>query len=159
GVEPIAFLTVGTRQAPPGRPPEMSPWNTFFDKPASRPYQTHRTRLDLRRVRVTSEGRRASITLGAVTAGPFTGALVVTLYPGSRLVHVQVVVSTDEDRRAILYDAGLAGQSPGWRQLAWMDTEGEIQRAEVTAASKDRALAVRHRTVVAEGDAGSVACF
>jgi len=36
GVEPLTFLTVGTRQAPPNRPPEMSIFNTFFDKPASR---------------------------------------------------------------------------------------------------------------------------
>src|SRR5262245_42817178 len=27
-VEPLTFLTVGTRQAPSGRPPEMSIWNT-----------------------------------------------------------------------------------------------------------------------------------
>src|SRR5262245_25511196 len=33
GVTPVTFLTVGTREAPPGRPPEMSIWNTFFDKP------------------------------------------------------------------------------------------------------------------------------
>src|SRR5438477_2166640 len=33
GVEPLVFLTVGTRQAPAGRPPEMSLFNTFFDKP------------------------------------------------------------------------------------------------------------------------------
>src|SRR5262245_42695186 len=41
GVDPVWFLTVGTRQAPPDRPPEMPVWNVFFDKPASRPHQTH----------------------------------------------------------------------------------------------------------------------
>src|SRR5438132_3798254 len=39
-VEPLVFVTVGTRQAPPGRPPQMSPFNTFFDKPAKRPHQS-----------------------------------------------------------------------------------------------------------------------
>src|SRR5262249_50539470 len=80
-VEPLTFLTVGTRQAPDGRPPEMSVWNTFFDRPAGRPYRSHLARLDLRRVRVASEGRRAAITLGNVTVGPFMGELVFTLYP------------------------------------------------------------------------------
>src|SRR5688500_10663050 len=57
GVAPVTFLTVGTRQAPAGRPPEMSRWNVFFDKPASRPHKTYLAKFDLRRARVVSEGR------------------------------------------------------------------------------------------------------
>src|SRR5262245_45188553 len=37
------FLTVGTRAATSGRPPEMSIWNEFFDNPANRPYRTYRS--------------------------------------------------------------------------------------------------------------------
>src|SRR5947209_5037658 len=57
GADPVTFLLVGTREAPKGRPPDMSVFNVFFDSPAKRPYQTYRSRLDLRRVRVTSRGR------------------------------------------------------------------------------------------------------
>jgi hypothetical protein len=159
GVEPLVFLTVGTRQAPAGRPPQMSLFNTFFDKPASRPHQSFVGHLNLRRARVTSEGHCASIAVGDLAIGPFTGELVFTLYPGSRLLHVEGVVATDEDRRAILYDAGLSGKSPGWQRLAWMDTEGRIQRTDVDPEAADRPLAVRHRTLIAECEHGSVACL
>src|SRR5690348_14010389 len=78
GIEPLVFLTVGTRQAPPGRPPEMSLFNTFFDKPASRPYESYVGHLELRRARVGSEGHRASVSLGDMSIGPFSGDLVFT---------------------------------------------------------------------------------
>jgi hypothetical protein len=159
GVEPLVFLTVGTLQAPAGRPPQMSLFNTFFDKPASRPHQSYLGRLNLRRVRATSQGQRASVAVGELTIGPFAGELVFTFYPGSRLLHEEAVVATDEERRAILYDAGLAGKSAGWQQFAWVDTEGRIQRTEVHPEVADRPLAVRHRTLIAECAQGSVACF
>jgi hypothetical protein len=159
GVEPLTFLTVGTRQAPSGRPPQMSIWNTFFDKPASRPYQNYLGRLAVRRARAASEGRRASVALGDLTIGPFRGELVFRFYPDSRFVHVEAVVTTDEDRHAILYDAGLAGPAPGWRRFAWMDTEGHLQRTDADSEAVDRPLAVRHRALVAECEHGSVACF
>ncbi len=158
-VEPLYFLTVGTRQAPPGRPPQMPIWNTFFDKSASRPHQTYRGRFDLRRLRVTSKGRRASIVLGDLTIGPFTGELVFTVYPGSRLLHVEAVVATEEDRRAILYDTGLAGKSPGWQRLAWIDTEGRLQHVPVDSELPDQPVVVHHRALAAESSQGSIACF
>ena len=33
GVDPVTFLTVGSRVSPPGRPPGMSVDNVFFDRP------------------------------------------------------------------------------------------------------------------------------
>jgi hypothetical protein len=159
GVEPVTSVTVGTRQAPPGRPPRMSVWNVFFDKPANRPHRTYPSRLEVKRARVSSEGRRATIALGDLSIGPFAGELLLTFYPGTRLVRVEAVVSTREDRRAILYDAGLVGAAPGWRRIAWTDTEGRTRRRPADPATGDRPVRVRHRAIVAEGDHGSVACF
>jgi hypothetical protein len=159
GVEPVTFLTVGTREAPAGRPPTMSVWNVFFDKPARRAYQTHRTQLEPKRVRVSSAGRRATVAIGDLTLGPFSGELQFTFYATSRLVQVEAVVSTAEDRRAILYDAGLIGDSLGWQRIAWMDTEGRTQRAAAEPQVPDQPLAVRHRAIIAETDHGSIACF
>lgn len=159
GVEPVTFITVGTRQAPPGRPLEMSVWNVFFDTPAKRPFQTYTSKLELRRARVTSEGHRASVTFGDLTIGPFAGELRFTFYAGSRLLHVEGVVATQENERAIIYDAGLVGDTAGWRQIAWMDTEGKLERAAARPETEDRPLAVGHRAIIAEGAAGSIACF
>src|SRR5262249_45410966 len=42
GVDPVYFVTVGTRTQPRGDPPGMSVFNVFFDAPASRPHQTYK---------------------------------------------------------------------------------------------------------------------
>jgi hypothetical protein len=159
GVDPVTFVTVGTRNAPDGRPPTMSVWNVFFDTPAKLPYQSYASKLDLESVRVTSAGRRASIAVGNLTLGPFSGEFVFTFYAGCRLIHVEAVVSTPEDRRAIIYDAGLVGENAGWRQVAWVDTEGTVQRFDVDPQANDRAIAARHRAIIASNEVGSVATF
>jgi hypothetical protein len=159
GVDPVTFLTAGTRAAPSGRPPSMSIWNGFFDNPARRPYQTYRSRLDLRRVSVSSHGRRATLALGDLTIGPFSGEMCFTVYAGSRLLHQEAVVTTQEGRRAILYDAGLINVAASWRRMSWIDTDGHWQHSAVDPSQADRPLVVRHRTIIAESDQGSVACF
>ena len=90
----------------------MSVFNVFFDSPAQRPFQTHRSKLDLKRVRVSSQGHRATVAVGDLTIGPFAGEWQLTFYRGARLVHVEAVVTTDADRTAFLYDTGLASESP-----------------------------------------------
>lgn len=159
GVEPVCFLLVGSRQAPQDRPPEMSVFNVFFDWPATRPYDSYRARLGLKRVRVASSGASVTISLGEVTAGPFQGELRFKVYRGARLLHVETVIHTEEDRRAILYDAGLAFGALGEFRFAWFDTDGKRQTAQPRADDKDRHIAVRHRVLVAETAAGSIACF
>jgi hypothetical protein len=159
GVEPVTFVTTGTRVAPPGRPPQMSTWNVFFDKPANRPHRTFTSNLERKQVRVSSEGLRATLAVSELTVGPFTGELCLTFYRGARLIHVEAVVSTKEDQRAILYDAGLVGDESRRRQLAWMDTKGKFQRSPADPKITDRPLAVRYRAILTESPHGSVACF
>jgi hypothetical protein len=157
--DPVTFLLVGSRQAPADRPPEMSVFNVFFDTPATRPFQSYRSQLDLKRIRVASEGHLATIAIGDVTIGPFVGELRLTLYRGASLVHLETVVHTQEDRRAILYDTGLALPSSRQTRFASVDAEGKLERQEASPDAIDRHLAVRHRTLIAETAAGSVACF
>ncbi|HWE38537.1 MAG TPA: hypothetical protein VG406_18345 [Isosphaeraceae bacterium] len=159
GVDPATYVTVGTRVAPPGRPPSMSAFNVFFDAPAKRPHRSYRSRLDLRRVKVSSVGRRATVALGDLTAGPFAGELQFTFYAGARLVHVEAVVQTQEKDCAFLYDAGLVAAKPGWRRVAWNDTEDREHVIDAQADAADRAEAVRHRVIAVESEAGAIACF
>ncbi len=158
-VDPVTFITVGSRVNPPDRPPGMSVFNVFFDSPAKRPYQQHRAALALKSARVEGRNGRATIALGELTIGPFSGELQIHMYQGSRLVHVEAVVKTEEKDRAFLYDAGLAAASPTWTRLAWFDTEGNLQREEARSDAPDHPVAVKHRAIVAESDAGSIACF
>ena len=157
--EPVTYLLVGSREAPAGRPPEMSVFNVFFDAPANRPYQSHRSRLDRKYARVASHGHRAVISIGEITMGPFAGELQVTIYGGCRLVQFEMVVHTQEDRRAILYDAGLSLADAASHRFAWVDTDGRLARHVAKSEESDCHLAVRYRALIAETDAGSLACF
>ncbi len=159
GVDLATFVTVGSRVGERDRPPGMSPFNVFFDNPARRPFETFHARLDLKRARVTGRGGRASISVGEVSAGPFTGEFRFNVYAGARLIHVETVVSTKEADRAFFYDTGLVSAAPDWRRLAWTDTEGVVRREAFDIEAADQTHKVRHRAIVAESDAGSVACF
>lgn len=158
-VDPVTFVTVGTRVAPRGRPPGMSPFNVFFDSPAKRPSQTYQAKLNLRSVKVTGDVHRATVALGGLTIGPFTGELRFHLSKLSSLLQVEAAIQTDQDGLAIVYDAGLVAKKPSWRSAEWRDTDGILQRESVEPGKADRSLEVRHRTIALAGEGGSIACL
>lgn len=159
GLDPVFFLTVGTRESPPDRPPGMSVFNVFFDSPAGRPLQRYQATLKPSRVVVSGRAGRATARVEGLSAGPFAGALEFNVYAGAGIVHVEAVVSTKEENRAILYDAGLASAAPEWTKAAWFDTEGVLQSEPSHANSADRPLSVRHRAIAVEAPRGSIAAF
>ena len=158
-VDPAAFVVVGSRENPPPTPAGMSVFNVFFDNPGRRPHQAHASAIEGKAFRVIGEGARASVAVGPVAIGPFRGEWVVTAYAGARLLQVEAVVSTSEDRRAFTYDAGLVGSSPVARGMAWVDAEGVLRREALAADAPDRAEAVRHRAIFAESEGGTLGCF
>jgi hypothetical protein len=152
-VNPVTFVTVGSRDL------SKQGWNAFFDNPPRRAHETFRAVLARKKVRVQSQGRRSTVILEGLSAGPFQGDLRFTVYPGCRLVHTEAVVSTEKDACAILYDAGLTSPTPASKSIAWMDTNDELQRVPVTAQKEAVPVAARHRAIFAEGDSGTVAVF
>lgn len=158
-LEPVFSLSVGTRLTPLGRPPDMSAWNVFFDKVHTRPFETHRSKRDLGIPKCDVLGDIPVVRVPGLSLGPFQGELIMSCYPGSRLIRIEAEVSTEMDRRAIIYDAGLVSKASFWEKLSWMDTEGRLQSAPVGEDAPDTPLAVRHRTIIAEGPKGSLACF
>lgn len=155
--QPVTLLTVGVRNLEP------QGWNVFFDNPPKRPHETFLARLDKQKVRVQSLGRRSTVIIESLTAGPFHGDLRFTFYADCRLVHAEAVVATEKDACAILYDAGLTGgaaDSPGKLQtVAWLDSNDQWQSAPAGTDRASEPVAVRHRTLIAEGKAGSLAIF
>ena len=125
-------------------------FNVFFDSPAKRPFQAYRSQLDLKRARVFSQGRRATVALGDLTAGPFSGDWQITVFAGARLIQLEAVVTTREEHRAFLYDMGLLSDRPPMKRVAWVDTEGTFTRPTPTPTTVDQPLKVRHRAIVAE---------
>jgi hypothetical protein len=157
-IDPVTFVTVGSRVGMPDHPAGMSRFNEFFDSPAKRPHATYRAKLEPKQIRVTGRSGRATIAIDGLSAGPFTGRLQMTIYAGAALVHVESVVSTEEQDRAFFYDAGLVSASPSWGTIASMDTGGNFQREGLVNAP-ERLHKVKHRAIVAESPGGSVACF
>jgi hypothetical protein len=152
-VNPVTFLTVGTRDL------SQQGWNAFFDNPPRRPHETFRAVLEPTKVRVQTGGRRGTVVIDGLAAGPFRGELRFTVYAGCRLVHAEAVLGTDKDACAILYDAGLAAPRPGWATIAWVDTGDRLRRVPAAEQKAAAPVAARHRAIVAEGEGGSVAVF
>jgi hypothetical protein len=158
-VDPVTFITAGSRESPADRPKEMSVFNVFFDSPAKRAYATDRARLEPEGVKIASRPGRATIAIDGLSAGQFGGALEISVFVGSRLVHVEAVVMTQQEDRAFFYDAGLVAKSPSWTHFAWTDTEGQLHRETARAEGASAPAAVRHRMIVTEAPGGSIACF
>lgn len=154
-IDPVTILTIGERDLKRRRG-----WTIFFDKVHKRPHTTHLATLKLREVRVVSDRQTGvTVSLGELQAGSFKGELLFTVYPSCRLVHVEAVLSTEQNGRAIVYDAGIVSAKPAWRKTVWLKPDGELQGVVGSDSSPAAPLAVKHRVIAAEGDAGSVAVF
>lgn len=157
GLDPVATLTIGERDKKKFE--EAYRGMVFFENPRQKPYTTHPVVLTRKSVRVASEGTRVTVSIGEVSAGSFSGELRFTVYRNSPLIHAETVVSTREELRAILYDTGLSSRSPEWDKMVWLDPFGKLQSAAINAETTARPLAVKQRTVVAEGTNGCLAVF
>ena len=153
-LSPVTLLTVGSRDSknPQG-------WGAFFDNTPHRPYETFLVALGKRRVQTTNDGTRTTISLAEAMGGGFRGDIRFTFYRNSPLIHVETVVTTQEEWRAIIYDAGLESPTPSWEAMAWNDTDGRFQSVKYTEQGAAVPIAVAGRTIVASGSAGSLAVF
>jgi hypothetical protein len=145
-------LTVGSRKAPAAA--EKFGY-VFFDKPADRKSEKFAATLDRNKVTVESTGRRAIVHISRLSAGPFDGELDITLYAGSPLVHVQTAMTPRGENLAYIYDATIH-TAP--MRLAYEDVEGNAREVG-SGGDQMTPVAVKWRTIVAQSDAGSLACF
>lgn len=145
-------------------------WNAFFDYPPAHPEGTQawQGRLDLQSIRVESAGNRVRVVLGGFRMGVFSGDLVYTFFPGSRLIRQEAALSTDVPDTAYFYDAGLAFAAPEHlrpgknmdTRFAWYDTEGTLQSSSANGLQPERIpYKVRYRALAAAASSGGVAAF
>src|SRR5580765_7042075 len=104
---PQYWATTGKRRGPAG-------FDEFFDYPGSHPDGTRRFEGAFRPVsaKARSIGNRVEVLFQGLKLGIFEGGIAYTFYPGSRLVHQEAVVSTQEPNTAFLYDTGLRFSAP-----------------------------------------------
>ena len=160
---PQYWANTGKRRGPAG-------FDEFFDFPGNHPDGTRRFEGAFRPVSVKarSVGNRIELLFQGLKLGIFEGGIAYTFYPGSRLVHQEAVVSTQEPNTAYLYDTGLrfaapaSGVRPGRREVVspvtYYDTEGKLH-TEMTSGPDRRPAYVRYRSIAAKTDAGSLVVF
>ena len=145
-------------------------WNAFFDFPPSHPEGTrHATgRLQLSGAAVRTVGNRVELSFDGMRLGVFTGTIVYTIFPGSRLVQQTARLTTAEPDTAYYYDAGLEfaapdDTTPGRNMrtpFAYYDTEGELREPIANGLEPERVpYRVRYRTLATKAGVGSVAVF
>ncbi|WP_246581403.1 CehA/McbA family metallohydrolase domain-containing protein [Echinicola shivajiensis] len=154
-LSPIFILTVGERDLSKG-----SGWNIFFDRTAYKPHDTYKASLQVENIRVISHGQRTVVQIDKMNAGNFSGWLEISLYHGSPLMNLAAVLSTSEDAKAIIYDAGLVKRDEAWNEVFWADTEDYLHSDKSSGIdSPAKNLAVKYRTIIGESKHGSLAVF
>ena len=160
-VRPFYQVETGTRRRG---------WNAFFDFPPSHPDGTRHSQgvFSLRKATVRTVGERVELTFDGLRMGVFEGAIVYTIYPGSRLIQQEAVATTDAADVAYYYDGGWemaadADRAPGGNmqsRVSWYDTAGELRQDVSTGFDPERKpVKVRYRTLAATTAGGSVAVF
>ena len=145
-------------------------WNAFFDYPPAHPEGTRARQgaLNLQSIRVERSGNRARVVLGGFRMGVFSGDLVYTFFPGSRLIRQEAALSTNVPDTAYFYDAGLAFDAreqrlPGRNmhtRFAWYDTQGALRSEIANGLQPERVpYKARYRAMAAAASSGSVAAF
>jgi hypothetical protein len=134
-------------------------WNIFFDKTAYQKYTSYPVKLAKSGVKVITSGSQTEIIVSGATAGPFTGSYNITLYNGSPLMNVAAVMTTQVDSLAVIYDAALVGKDVPWKKIFWSDTENFIRNTAAAKMDTVEMMAVKYRTIIGEGEQGSLALF
>jgi hypothetical protein len=117
--------------------------------------KTHAPAFEVRSVRAESAGSRAVVTLGALSAGPFSGELRVHVYAGSPFLHLDAALGLEQKQVAYIYDFVLDGD---WKSVAWKDNVRDAW-TRVAPEGDAKPIGVRHRAIFAESDAGAVGVF
>jgi hypothetical protein len=145
-------------------------WNAFFDDPTSHPEGTRHVQatLILKGAKARTVGDRVELLFDGMRMGSFEGAVAYTFYPGSRLIHQEAVMTTNEPDVAYYYDAGLEMAAPADRtagnnmrsEIAYYDTSGVLKREIHNGLQAEREpVKVRYRTLAAKTHGGSIAVF
>ena len=154
GLDPVVHLRIGQRDLDKRRG-----WTVFFDHMQRKPSESYTAELRRRRAIATSVARRATLTIGDVSAGPFQGQLRWKFYANNAFFLQEAVLRTQRDRTAYLYDMGLVCRQDLPQRLSWRDSLGMLETESADSIQQSRNLAVRGRAICAEFGAGSIALF
>ena len=150
--DPITVLSIGQRDLK-----KRGGWNIFFDPTSRKLSKSGQLTLKLKSLVVRSVGNRCIVDLGELEGSAFSGKLRFTLYAGCDLIHLQSIVQTKKDARALLYHAGLTCDPKG-KSVSWIGLDDKLHRAD-EVAQPAKPVKVRHRTIALETEEGALAVF
>lgn len=138
--------------------------DNYFDNPSTRPHEisSYSGKLIPEKCSVEDDGSRLAVKFNGFRMGVFYGDIVFTLYAGSNLVKQEAVVATEEPNVAFYYDASLTRCSTNQlNRLLWLsaDDRFETYRLVSDIDLEGPHLKVHRRTLIAEGQGGSLAVF
>ncbi len=159
--QPVYFADTGIRRGG---------WDQFFDFPPSHPNGIRRFQQEFApaSVRAQTIADRVSVTFEGLRLGIFSGSVVYTVFPGSRLIKQEAVLSTKEDNVAYFYDAGIDYQPQEDRRpgnnmqtdVSCFDNDtGAMRTFRVPLVSERNPETVKYRMLAAKTANGSVAVF
>src|SRR5215469_7095499 len=159
--QPVYFADTGVRRGG---------WDQFFDFPPSHPAGIRRFQQDFKPTSVVARtvGNRLEIAFSGMNLGIFSGAIVYTVYPGSRLIKQEAVLSNSAENVAYFYDAGIDYQPTEDRRPGNnMETEvtslspddSSLRAFRVPLVSERNPVAVKYRALAAKTASGSLAVF
>ncbi len=154
GLDPMVQVRIGDRDLE-----KNGGWTVFFDRMQRKPSEVFRAKIEQKRAIVTSNARRATVTIGDVSAGPFQGQLRWTFYSGNSFVLQEAVLKTERDATAYLYDTGLVCRQTEPTGMSWRDPLGPLKTEGADTIGKPRHLAVSGRTIAAQFAGGSIGLF
>lgn len=106
-------------------------WTVFFDSVDRGPVKQRRLTLEMTNVRVSSNRTRATVKYGPLGCDGFRGELWLTFFEGSPLIHVEAVIGTEMDARAITYMAALSLKSSAANSIRYHQAGGGMTEAPI----------------------------
>ncbi|HET8735930.1 MAG TPA: hypothetical protein VFM69_04990, partial [Pricia sp.] len=152
-IDPVFIVNVGRRTLKP-----ENGWTIFFDRVPTRSYKSYTLDFEKTDAKVVKNGARTMVSLGKITAPDFKGHLEITVYNGSPLFNIAAEITTQKDSVALLYDAGLTGETP-WETVAFENNEGEFEEMGTGGSTITRDNAVKYRTIMGQNGSGAIAVF
>jgi hypothetical protein len=150
--DPFTVLTIGQRDLK-----KRGGWTIFFDRTSRKPSESGKLDFNLESVVARSKGNRCMVDLGGLEGQSFSGKWRFTFYAGCDLIHLQAVVETKKDARALLYHTGLTCDPKG-KTVTWIGLDDKAH--EVKATSREaQPEKTRSRAIALETQTGSVALF
>lgn len=149
---PITVLTVGQRDLK-----KRNGWTIFFDRTSHKPSTTKPLTLNLKSITVKSIGNRCLVDVDTLNGNNFTGKLRFTLYAGCDLIHIQAIVSTKQNARAILYHAGLTTNLTD-KSITYIGLDDQFHSTPAST-NPAKSAKVRFRTIALKTKFGAIAIF